>query len=78
ANIFKDRLYTVPAGTSPTEVLVDIAENEFGLTRIAVPEQFKDKVFQHMTEASVTDHLNQESGEGNPEAHRQGAVSLKQ
>ncbi|HMQ56067.1 MAG TPA: pyruvate carboxyltransferase, partial [Anaerolineae bacterium] len=29
ANIFKDRLYTVPAGTSPTEVLVDIAENEF-------------------------------------------------
>lgn len=78
ANIFKDRLYTVPAGTSPTEVLVDIAENEFGLTRIAVPEQFKDKVFQHMTEASVTDQLNQESGEGNPEAHRQGAVSLKQ
>jgi homocitrate synthase len=77
ANIFKERLYTVPPGTSPTEVLVEIAENQFGLSRIAVPEQFKDKVFQHLAEASVAGRLNQADGEGDPEAHRLGAVSLR-
>ena len=47
--VFKERVYEINAEQSPGEVLVELAENEFGLSRIAIPTPFKDKIVQVMT-----------------------------
>ena len=79
AGVFKERVYDLGPHDSPAEILVDIAENEFGLSRIAVPEQFKDNLLQRMDQdppAAVSDSL-ESYGEGNPEARRIAAINLK-
>jgi homocitrate synthase len=48
AAAFKERVYNLGPQDSPTEILVDIAENQFGLSRISVPERFKDNILQRM------------------------------
>ncbi len=49
-DVFKERVYNIGPQDSPAEILVDIAENEFGLSRIAIPERFKDNILQRMDE----------------------------
>ena len=44
AAVFKERVYQMGPNESPTEILVDIAENEFGLSHLAVPERVKDNI----------------------------------
>jgi homocitrate synthase len=49
AAAFKERVYSIKPDQSPGEVLVELAENEFGLNRISMPERFKDSIVQVMT-----------------------------
>lgn len=73
ATVFKERVYNIGPHDSPTEILIDIAENQFGLSHLSVPERFKDNIVQNMGE-----YPNQTAaGEGDPEAKRQAAISLK-
>jgi homocitrate synthase len=48
AGVFKERVYNIGPQDSPTEILIDIAENQFGLSHITVPERFKDNILQRM------------------------------
>ncbi|MDM8530924.1 hypothetical protein QUF63_07110 [Anaerolineales bacterium HSG25] len=66
--LFKDRIYNLGPDDSPTQLLIEIAEDEFGLTRISIPNQFKDNIVQLMTEVP-TDETTETS--------RETAVSLK-
>lgn len=50
AAVFKERVYNIGPNDSPTQVLIEIAENEFGLNHIAVPERFKASILQRMDE----------------------------
>lgn len=50
AAAFKERVYQLGPDQSPADFLVDLTEKEFGLTRIAVPERFRDTIVQNMTE----------------------------
>jgi homocitrate synthase len=76
AAVFKERVYNIGPNDSPTAILIDIAENEFGLSRISVPERFKGHILQRMDEQE-----HAESEEANSpelaEARREAAVSLK-
>lgn len=49
AAVFKERVYNIGPSVSPGEFLVDLAENEFGLTRVSAPMRFKDSIVQMMT-----------------------------
>lgn len=49
AAAFKERVYNIGPNESPGEILVDLAENEFGLNRISTPTPFKDSIVQMMT-----------------------------
>lgn len=49
AQVFKERVYNISPDESPGEILIDLAENEFGLGRISVPRPFKDSIVQVMT-----------------------------
>jgi homocitrate synthase len=71
AAVFKERVYNIGLHGSPTDILIDIAENEFGLSHLAIPGRFKDNILQMMNERE------QAEAEGDPEARRDGAVSLK-
>ncbi len=48
AKAFKEEVYKAPPGTKPADFLVSLAENRFGLTRLAHPEAFKDTLVQRM------------------------------
>jgi homocitrate synthase len=52
---FKERVYNIAPDESPGEILVDLAENEFGLSRLAVPSRFQDSIVQVMTATSEPD-----------------------
>jgi homocitrate synthase len=43
---FKERVYEVGADESPAEVLIQIAEDEFGLTRRDIPEHYQEAIVQ--------------------------------
>ncbi len=49
AATFKERVYGIGEEESPAEVLCEIAENEFGLKRLPIPEPYRDVVVQRMT-----------------------------
>lgn len=77
AAAFKKRVYDIGPQDSPAEVLVDIAENEFGLSRIAIPERFKDNLLQRLDAEQPSVQPDAIAGEGDPRARREAAVSLK-
>ena len=77
AAVFKERIYDYKSGTSPTTALIDIAEKEFGLSRLAIPEQFKGNILQRMDEESKSGASAGATAEGDPEARRNTAVTLK-
>jgi len=64
AAVFKERVYEMGPEESPTQLLLDIAENEFGLSHLTIPDQFKDKIVQVWDDSQ-------------PETSRETAVSLK-
>ncbi|MBE7552586.1 MAG: pyruvate carboxyltransferase [Anaerolineales bacterium] len=83
ATAFKDRVYNIGPHDSPTQILIEIAENQFGLSHISVPERFKDNILQRMdadaaaplpAEAELQDQLGSEIAET---YGREAAVSLK-
>jgi homocitrate synthase len=76
AAVFKERVYNIGPNDSPTAILIDIAENEFGLSRISVPERFKGHILQRMDEP---EHAADEEANFPElgEARREAAVSLK-
>lgn len=78
ATLFKERIYDYKSGTSPTKVLIDIAEQEFGLSRIAIPEQFKDNLLQRLDEDPSATPPETAEREGDPQARREAAISIKE
>jgi len=50
---FKNRIYDITPGASPADLLIQIAQQEFGLRPIHVPEQFRQAVAQNLTDAST-------------------------
>ncbi|GIV83309.1 MAG: homocitrate synthase [Candidatus Roseilinea sp.] len=50
---FKNRIYTIAPGASPAGLLIHIAQEEFGLRSLQVPEQFRNAVAQNLTDAST-------------------------
>jgi homocitrate synthase len=50
---FKERSSELARTTSPSSLLVSIAEGEFGLKSVEVPEQFRNAIAQNLTDASA-------------------------
>jgi homocitrate synthase len=75
AAVFKERVYHMGPTDSPTEILIDIAENEFGLSHISVPERVRGNIVQRWDEQSHLPKISE--AEGDPKAKREDAVSLK-
>lgn len=46
--VFKDRVYDVAPRESPAQILMDIAEKEFKLSRLEIPEPYRDVVVQRL------------------------------
>ncbi len=51
AAVFKERVYNLTPQDSPTKLLIEIAESEFGLSHLTVPERFKDNIVQVMADS---------------------------
>ncbi len=78
AAVFKERVYNLGPTDSPTQILLEIAENQFGLSHIAVPERFKSSILQRMDEQNVSAESGEhKEKEQRPEASRITSVSLK-
>jgi homocitrate synthase len=52
---FKLHIYDIRPGESPATLLITIAERDFGLQPIHVPEQFRHAVEQNLTDTSIQD-----------------------
>jgi homocitrate synthase len=76
AAAFKERVYTMGPTDSPTEILIDIAENEFGLSRLSLPERFKDNLVQRWDERDPAEQPELGEVEGDPQARREAAINL--
>lgn len=61
SGVFKERVYHLNAEESPAILLLDIAENEFGLSRMTIPDRFKDNIVQMMNEPDGADEVQRES-----------------
>lgn len=48
AKVFKTRVYDIGPDESPAQILTDIAEKEFKLTRLDIPEPYRDAVVQRL------------------------------
>jgi len=48
AQVFKTRVYDIRPDESPAQILTDIAEKEFKLTRLDIPEPYRDAVVQRL------------------------------
>jgi homocitrate synthase len=46
--VFKERVYDMCSAESPAQILLDIAEREFKLSRIEIPEPYRDLVIQRL------------------------------
>lgn len=77
AAVFKERVYSMGPHDSPAEILIDIAENEFGLSYISVPERVRGNIVQRWDETSHSQPAKLTEAEGDPKAKRDAAVSLK-
>jgi homocitrate synthase len=48
ARVFKTRVYDISFGESPAQILVDLAEKEFELSRLDIPEPYRGAVVQRL------------------------------
>lgn len=46
--VFKERVYGISPDESPAQILVDIAEKEFKLSHLEIPEPYRDTVVQRL------------------------------
>jgi homocitrate synthase len=46
--VFKARVYDISPDESPAQVLIDIAEKEFNLKRLDIPEPYRDTIVQRL------------------------------
>jgi len=46
--VFKERVYELAPDASPEQILVEIAEKEFGLARLALPEAARSQIIQRL------------------------------
>jgi homocitrate synthase len=82
AAVFKERVYNIGPQDAPTAILIDIAENQFGLSHITIPERFKDNILQRMDSDEAAKQEGDEAGreqvdnDGEVQG-RKAAVSLK-
>jgi homocitrate synthase len=49
---FKKQVYAIPFGESPAQLLIQVAEREFGLALMNVPEQFRGRIAQNLTDTT--------------------------
>ena len=56
---FKQKVDNIPFGASPSAMLIDIAEHEFGLKLITVPEQFRHTIAQNLTDTTSTTEIGE-------------------
>ncbi len=77
AAVFKERVYNMGPHDSPAEMLIDIAENEFGLSYIAAPERVRGNIVQRWDDTNQPHPARSAEAEGDPKAKRDAAVSLK-
>lgn len=77
AAVFKERVYNIGPNDSPTEILIDIAENQFGLSHISVPERFKDNILQRLDADQQAEAGLDSRAEIAETYGREAAVSLK-
>jgi homocitrate synthase len=74
AAVFKERVYQMGPDDSPTEILIDIAENEFGLSHLTLPERVQGHILQRWDESNETPNMVEAEGDSKA---RRDAVSLK-
>jgi homocitrate synthase len=48
SRVFKERVYEIGPDESPAQVLIAIAEKEFGLSRLEIPEPYRSSVVQRL------------------------------
>ncbi len=48
SRVFKQQVYDIAPHVSPAQVLIDIAEKEFNLSQIDIPEPYRDAVVQRL------------------------------
>lgn len=53
ARVFKERVYSIRPDESPAQILTDIAEKEFRLSRLEIPEPYRDAVIQRLDSYSA-------------------------
>jgi homocitrate synthase len=62
ARAFKGRVYGIGPEESPAQILIDIAEKEFKLTRLDIPEPYRDAVLQRMDTTQPFEHAEVHNG----------------
>jgi len=53
ARVFKERVYQLAPDVSPEQVLINIAEKEFGLVRLELPESARAQIVQRLDAPSA-------------------------
>lgn len=74
AAVYKQRVYQLAPDVPPDQVLVDIAEKEFGLARLALPET-RNPIVQRLDDEPPAARLSREQG-GAGAAGRPGGIAL--
>jgi len=47
--VFKERVYEMTPGTAPSQVLIEIAKEDFGLEQLDIPSTYQNKVVQDLS-----------------------------
>jgi homocitrate synthase len=62
AQVFKERVYGIGPGESPAQILTDIAEKEFKLRRLEIPEPYRAFIVQRLDTRAESEGLEAEHG----------------
>ncbi|MBM4422732.1 MAG: pyruvate carboxyltransferase [Chloroflexi bacterium] len=62
AQVFKERVYQLAPDVSPEQVLINIAEKEFGLARLELPESARAQIVQRLDSTTPTRPANLGAG----------------
>ncbi|NLF00320.1 MAG: pyruvate carboxyltransferase [Anaerolineales bacterium] len=61
AQAFKARVYAIQPEQSPAEILIDLAEHEFGLKQLEIPTLYRDVVIQRLDDERASQHVRTEA-----------------
>lgn len=62
AKVFKERVYNIRPDESPAQILIDVAEKEFRLSRLEIPEPYRDAVVQRLDSYSASERSEVPNG----------------